>query len=232
VRVSTILGVLILSAEFVCSQEVGDAVFTRTFKINATSLLWEDFSAWSSFTSSPETFDWQEEARNALKRGGFDLTEHNQAKVFYNDRTEILHVSGTLREIDLIENILNALNSSPPPLVSLEVRIAFGEAGKLDKLLEPFRAARSVEESRLYIPISLDEPKKPYTLGLTRDDTKVVLRELEQKESIDLVTLPRVETVGGRTARVSFRESYEPIFIPPLHAPQGNSKSGFYFNAE
>ena len=108
-RVLTILGVLILSAGFVCSQEVADATFTRTVKVNATALLREDLNSRTSFSASPEAFDWQQETRNRLARGGFDLAEHNQVKVFYNERTEILHVSGTLQEIEVIENILKAL---------------------------------------------------------------------------------------------------------------------------
>jgi len=48
---------------------------------------------------------------------------------------------------------------------------------------------------------------------------KTVIKDLEQKAGVDLVTIPPVQTVSARAARISMKESEGPIFIPPISSP-------------
>jgi hypothetical protein len=208
------------------SEEVTEAALTRSFRVPRTDFLPQFSVPDLHFYSSPA--DWQQAAREALASKGFDLGQHGQMKFFYNDRTEVLDVSGSEQELRLVEEALARVNVSPPR-VSLRVMVAEIDASKateISKLLDSFK------ESGLQ-PISLAVQEQKFEIfAITEDDAKTACRELEQKEGIDLVTFAPVETVSGRQARVFFPEAQETILIPPFHAPQGKPRSGFYFNAE
>ena len=56
----------------------------------------------------------QEALRRYLIARGLDLSETSPTKLFYNDRTGLLTVRGTLRDLDAIEAALTELAIAPP----------------------------------------------------------------------------------------------------------------------
>jgi beta-lactamase regulating signal transducer with metallopeptidase domain len=103
----------------------------------------------------------------------------NRAIVF-DDRTGVLVCQATRAELDRVEQVLNVVNQAPP-LIDIEVRFAEVELGTLG------------QESRSGAGFVLTDPQ-----------ARVALHILEQRPGAKIASLPRVTTINGRIAEVSF----------------------------
>ena len=178
-----------------------------------------------------------------------------QKALFFNDRTGVLFVRATLRDLDIIEGALQALNITPPQ-VTIEVKIAeisqrdnkgvgfdwflgnvlmrdgkagfqggtapsFADSGGADNPANPggtFPGQFGIPSQ----PVNL-ETDQLVTSGLrnnaslpavgtltgilTDPQFRVVIRALEQREGVDLLSAPKITTVSGRQARISIEDT-------------------------
>lgn len=182
--------------------------------------------------------------------GGFAATGvplPPQKAIFFNDRTGILFVRATLRDLDVIEGALQALNVSPPQ-VTIETRIAEisqrdNKAVGFDWFLGNVLAAEgkvgfqggtapSFADSSTFANPQGTFPNPPIpraatdtliTSGLrnnasipavgtlsgilTDPQFRVVIKALEQREGVDLLSAPKITTLSGRQARISIEDT-------------------------
>jgi general secretion pathway protein D len=167
--------------------------------------------------------------------------------IFYNDRTGVLFVRASLRDLDIIEGALQALNVSPPQ-VTIETRIAEisqrdnkavgfdwflgnvlfggGKAGVQGGTAPSFADSSSTANPEGTFPnpaIPRSATDGLITTGLagnpgipavatvsgilTDPQFRVVIRALEQREGVDLLSAPRITTLSGRQARISIEDT-------------------------
>ncbi len=170
-----------------------------------------------------------------------------QKAIFFNDRTGVLLVRATLKDLDIIEQALQALNITPPQ-VTIEVRIAEisqrdnkaigfdwymgnflvgnGKAGLQGGTAPSFNDGGSFanpEGTFPNPPIARASTDQLITSGLrsnpaipavatlsgilTDPQFRVVIRALEQREGVDLLSAPKVTTLSGRQARISIEDT-------------------------
>jgi tetratricopeptide (TPR) repeat protein len=167
--------------------------------------------------------------------------------IFFNDRTGVLFVRATLKDLDIIEGALQALNIAPPQ-VSIETRIAEitqrdnkavgfdwflgnvllggGQAGVQGGTAPSFADSSSTANPAGTFP-NPALPRSPtdglITSGLTSNagipavatvsgiltdpQFRVVIRALEQREGVDLLSAPKITTLSGRQARISIEDT-------------------------
>lgn len=162
-----------------------------------------------------------------LRANGINLSEGEERKVFYNDRTGILLVRASEGEIERIDQLLKQTNS--PEQVKVEMRIAefHGEVME-EELKEPLQMTR--------IPGNLEtDPKsdeaevealrpRVWTKVLTEAQMKVVMQAMEQREGADIASAPAVTTLSGRMARLAIEQT--PVITdPPFTAPGKGMKA-------
>jgi general secretion pathway protein D len=146
---------------------------------------------------------------------GVDLSQPGKALVF-NERLGQLMVRATLQDLDIIEQAILVLNT-PPPQVTIETR--FVEIAQTDlKALgfdwlltngpagEHHRISASPVDQFLGVLKHLTTPQgtnSPTIISfLTDAQCRVVLRALEQRQGVNILTPPKVTTLSGRQAQV------------------------------
>ena len=170
-----------------------------------------------------------------------------QKAIFFNDRTGVLMVRATLKDLDLIENALQALNISPDQVL-IETRIAEisqrdnkavgfdwylgnvllgnGKAGLQGGTAPSFNDGSSFANPEGTFPnpaIPRQDTDQLLTSGLTGNggipavatlsgiltdpQFRLVVRALEQREGVDLLSAPRITTVSGRQARITIEDT-------------------------
>jgi tetratricopeptide (TPR) repeat protein len=170
-----------------------------------------------------------------------------QKSIFFNDRTGILLVRATLKDLDIIENALQILNVTPPQ-VTIEARIAEvtqrdnkavgfdwylgnillgnGQAGVQGGTAPSFNDSSTIANPEGIFPnppLARSGTDQLITSGLrnnagvpavatlsgilTDPQFRVVIRALEQREGVDLLTAPKVTTLSGRQARISVEDT-------------------------
>jgi general secretion pathway protein D len=118
-------------------------------------------------------------------------------------------VRATLADLDAIEQAVQVLNTSPPQ-VTIEVKFAEvseDEIGGADflavigyeqimKLTAPTTSVspRTASNTNLSAPI--------FTGILTPPEFRVIVRAMEQRKGVDLLSAPRVTTLSGRPAQI------------------------------
>jgi general secretion pathway protein D len=167
--------------------------------------------------------------------------------IFFNDRTGVLFVRATLKDLDIIEGALQALNIAPPQ-VMIETRIAEitqrdnkavgfdwflgnvlaagGRIGTQGGTAPSFADSSSTANPAGTFP-NPALPRSPtdglITSGLTSNagipavatvsgiltdpQFRVVIRALEQREGVDLLSAPKITTLSGRQARISIEDT-------------------------
>jgi type II secretory pathway component GspD/PulD (secretin) len=190
-------------------------LLTRTFTLDSETLRALNTTALPTQTAN--------EVIKAYFGGiGVDFNTSEQRSLFFNDRTGMLIVRATFAELEKIEHALECSEVSPKQLV-IEMRIA--EISQSDKKALGFdwylgnvlldgqsvnqntNVANSLEGSGI-VPGVLTDPQ-----------FRLVLRALEQRQDVDLMSAPRVTTLSGREARMQIENARPPITIPPFTAP-------------
>ncbi len=143
---------------------------------------------------------------------GVDLSPPKN--IYFNDQLGMLMVRATLKDLDAIEQALQVINTSSPQ-VTIEVKFAEvkeDEEGGKDFLkilglkpgalkptpitpdIVPALRPDSVQSSNL--------PPAGFFGILAADQFRTVLKALEERRGVDLLSAPRVTTVSGRQAEI------------------------------
>jgi hypothetical protein len=189
-----------------------EATFTRSFRVDPDSLL--------HLTPVPavSVTHLQDSLQNLLTIQRSNPSEPTRAKLYYNDRAGLLTVRGTLRELDEIENALATL-AIVPPQVMIETRLAEIRGDAID---EELRIALAAQPNALLITAG----KLPASSILTENEFRTLIRAIEQKEGIDLISAPKITTLSGRQARISLEGQVSAtITDPPFTAPGKSPKA-------
>ena len=184
--------------------------------------------------------------------GGAQGTPPSKA-LFYNDRTGILFVRATLKDLDIMEAAIQVLNITPD-LVTIEAKVAEisqtdskgvgfdwflgnfisggGKIGLSGGSQESLTAPSSIANPSGVFPNSggfgsaLPNPSTDQLLTtglrngnaqitpvatlsgiLTDPQFRLVIRALEERQGVDLVSAPKITTVSGRQARIAVEET-------------------------
>ncbi|HTG43784.1 MAG TPA: hypothetical protein VK633_04565 [Verrucomicrobiae bacterium] len=190
--------------------------------------------------------DFQTNQQQFAQQGGGGPLPPQKA-IFFNDRMGVLMVRATLRDLDIVENALQALNITPPQ-VTIEARIAEvsqrdnkavgfdwylgnillgnGKAGLQGGTAPSFADSGSTanpEGTFPNPPLTRSGTDQLLTSGLTHNSGipavatlsgiltdpqfRVVIRALEQREGVDLLSAPKITTVSGRQARIAIEDT-------------------------
>ncbi|MDX1952138.1 MAG: hypothetical protein SFY81_08120 [Verrucomicrobiota bacterium] len=220
----------------------------------------------TSVTITNLMFNIQDEVRNFFIAAGVDFATNNtattagagftgqptppQKALFFNDRTGVLFVRATLRDLDIIEGAIQALNVTPPQ-VTIEAKFAEigqndskavgfdwflgntlmrnGDIGVQGGTAPSYRDSSSFANPSGVFPGTFGVPSQPTRLTsdqllttglrqsapevatltgiLTDPQFRVVIRALEQRGGVDLLSAPRVTTVSGRQARIAVEDT-------------------------
>jgi general secretion pathway protein D len=214
----------------------------------------------------------QDAVRNFFIAAGIDFNTNNLAQgqaafgatgqpaapqkaIFFNDRNGILFVRATLRDLDIIEGALQALNVTPPQ-VTIETKIAeisqrdnkavgfdwylgnilanngkvgfqggtapsFADSGGSDNPANPGGAFPGQFGQPSVLPNSSTDqlvtsglkgnsaiPAIGTLTGILTDPQfRLVIRALEQRQGVDLLSAPKITTLSGRQARISIEDT-------------------------
>jgi tetratricopeptide (TPR) repeat protein len=222
-------------------------------------------------TQTNEMFNIQQEVRNFFiaagvdfatnalgqQAGGFGLNGQTpgqtpeQKTLFFNDRTGVLLVRATLRDLDIIEEAVRALNIAPPQ-VTIEAKFAEisqtdnkslgfdwllgnalfagGAAGMQGGSAPSFAGAATAANPAGVFPGEFGSPSVPINAAtdqlltsnlrnsgaapvatisgiLTDPQFRLVIRALEQRGGVDLLSAPKITTLSGRQARISVEDT-------------------------
>ena len=183
-------------------------LYTKTFRVDPNPFVALNFPDLIAPSST-------ELVQAHLTKNGLSFPETGDGKkLFYNDRTGVLMVRATLAELDQVENALQLLNITPPQ-VQIEVKIA---EYNLDDI------PVDLPEHLQNIFSAAQEPQNLKAAAITTDETKLLLRVLEQTP-VDLTSPPTITTLSGRQARIA-NEQQPPILTdPPFTAPGKEMKA-------
>ena len=206
------------------------------------------------FVAAGIDFQTNQAAFGGQAQFGGAPTGPNKA-IFFNDRTGVLFVRATLRDLDIIEGALQALNVTPPQ-VTIETKFAEisqrddkalgfdwylgntlfndGKAGLQGGTAPSFAnsggSANPANPGGTFpgqfgIPYQLPSPNTDQLITsglasnagipavgtitgiLTDPQFRVVIRALEARGGVDLLSAPKVTTVSGRQARISIEDT-------------------------
>jgi tetratricopeptide (TPR) repeat protein len=199
------------------------------------------------FIAAGVDFNTNQFAQGAAGGGPGGIPIPPQKSIFFNDRSGVLMVRATLKDLDLIENALQALNISPDQVL-IETRIAEisqrdnkavgfdwylgnvllgnGKAGLQGGTAPSFNDGSSFANPEGTFPnpaLPRQDTDQLITSGLTGNNGipavatlsgiltdpqfRLVVRALEQREGVDLLSAPRITTVSGRQARISIEDT-------------------------
>lgn len=144
--------------------------------------------------------------RSCLRRVGMTFPpppagQNSGRSIFYADRRDMLMVRASLRELDIVEQVIQELNT-PLPQVLIEARFAEvpAEGWKglgLDWLVGSPQATNHGQA------FGLPTNDLSSAVGvLTPAQARVVLKALEQQRGVNLMTSPKLSTLSGRQAQV------------------------------
>ncbi len=188
----------------------------------------------------------------APQAGGAQGTPPPKA-LFYNDRTGVLFVRATLKDLDIIEAAIQVLNITPD-LVTIEAKVAEisqtdSKGVGFDWFLGNFLSTGGKvglsggSQESLTAPSTIANPSGVFpnsggfgsvlpnsstdqllTAGLRNGNSQItpvatlsgiltdpqfrlVIRALEERQGVDLVSAPKITTVSGRQARIAVEET-------------------------
>jgi type II secretory pathway component GspD/PulD (secretin) len=126
-------------------------------------------------------------------------------EIYYKPNKGILMVRATAEELDIIQQAIEVLNE-PPPMITLELR-----------LLEISQPGASESESRP----SRDSVDQHIPTGiLTERQLDAMLRQLEDRPGVRVVSGPRLTTLSGRETRCwTVRPSLWAVCSPRTFTP-------------
>jgi beta-lactamase regulating signal transducer with metallopeptidase domain len=166
-----------------------------------------------------------------LAKQGVDFSPGTGKTIFFHDRNGMLLVRATLADLDILESAVLVLNTVPPQVnvkakfveITAEDSRAFGLDWYLGKL--PTNGAAGTRPpgggpaaTRELRGDEVDWPARQFTNAhnirvtatlppnltgiLTDSQFRVVLRALEQRSGVELMSAPQVTTLSGRQAQV------------------------------
>jgi hypothetical protein len=91
--------------------------------------------------------------------------------------------------------------SAPPPQVIIEARLAEIES---DQLAAQFKALLVDGKTRI----------------LTEAQSRAAIQRLQASQGVDLLTMPSIQTISGRQARMSIERVTPPMFQTPPRLPK------------
>lgn len=223
-----------------------DAVYTRTFKVNTEQFMDGVFKALGR-ERKPDS-NLPSVLRDFFKAIGADFVhpvgEPDKALLF-NDRTGVLFVRATLRDLDVMESAISALNATPPQ-VTVEAKVVeiFQSESKTlgfdwflgNTKMEPgatstapgtpgvFPGASAAANAATPVAGPRTAQTNMATLSgiLSDPQYRMVVQALERRQGTEILAVPRVTTVSGRQARVSI-DPGPSVDITPVVGADGYS---------
>ncbi len=180
-------------------------LYTRSFKVDPNTILqglqrMMGKKPTESTNTSPST-SLLPLTREFLAGTGVDLSVPKN--LFFNDRLGMLMVRATMQDLDTIEKALQVLNMSPPQVTIeaklCEVTSGDGTAQTLEDLYRGvltnhWRKARQADSTNASLATA--------TGILTEPEFRTVLRALERRSGVDILTAPKITTLSGRQAQI------------------------------
>jgi type II secretory pathway component GspD/PulD (secretin) len=196
------------------SMESGESpILTRTFNFDSETLRALNTAALPTQTAN-------EVIKAYFGEMGVDFNSSEQRSLFFNDRTGILIVSATFAELEKIKRALEFSKDSPRQLV-IEMRVA--EISPSDKKTPGF----DWYPGNVVLHGQSASQNTNFPGILTESQFRLVVRALEQRQDVDLISAPRVTTLSGREARIQIENAPPPITIPPFTAPGKTPKAAW-----
>jgi type II secretory pathway component GspD/PulD (secretin) len=165
-----------------------------------------------------------------------DLATSNQQKaVYFNERTGVLFVRATQMDLDIIDQALQVLNLAPPQIV-IEAKFTEMTEPTVKELgfdfpivsAPAFQSRTATNSPTAGLPRQqTNAVRSPATLTgiLTDPQFRAVIRALEQRSGIDILSTPRVTTLSGRQAQVQALEMRTVVTGVELEALEKNGKA-------
>ena len=186
----------------------------RTFRLAPSAPPWLSRDVSRPESPSDVIYDY-------LVERGVDLAKGNGRQLFFNDRTGLLLVRATIPELDKVENVIKRRDFRVHQVL-VETRIA--EVREIERIAVGFD---------WYLGNVLGNSGGPNdnslaSAVLTEEQFRVLIRTLEQREGVDLLSVPKITTLSGRQARVQIESPEAPqqtITIPPFTAPGKDAKA-------
>lgn len=181
-----------------------ESLHTRTYKVDPNTFLraLERFNRGE--LGSPT--DNHELVRRFFTNAGVDLTAPKS--VFFNDRNGLLMVRATLKDLEIIQQAIEVLNSAP---AQVTVQARFAELTELDSKALGFNWFAGIQNLALQTnnlaPSKTNELAGAITGILTENQFRTVMKALEQRGGVDILSAPRVTTLSGRQAQISALDS-------------------------
>jgi len=112
--------------------------------------------------------------------------------IFFNERLGQLMVRATLEDLERVEKAVQVLNMSPPQ-VTIEVKTCELSEDDLSSLgLNRHLAAISTTNSSIFMSSGI----------LTESQFRTVVKALEQRQGVNLLSAPKITTVSARQAQI------------------------------
>jgi len=169
-------------------------LFTRTFKVDPNT-----FAEGLPLAGDSTTTNLTEQFRNFIARFGVDLQAPKA--LFFNDHQGVLFVRASRADLDTIEQAIQVLNYVPP---QVNIRAKFVEVegnGKGDPLASLWSSI-SLQPTTWMPGGPSGTNSSTFTGFLAPAQFKVVLRALEQRTGVEMLSMPDVTTVSGRQAQL------------------------------
>jgi beta-lactamase regulating signal transducer with metallopeptidase domain/type II secretory pathway component GspD/PulD (secretin) len=155
---------------------------------------------------------------NYLASSGVNLQPPNL--LVFNERNGTFVVRASLLQHELLEQLVQQLNAIP---AQINIKVRFVEIEQSDTKASRFDwNLGNLLMSNAAFTNSLGKPLSPFHGILTDPQYRVILRALEQRNGVDLLTAPEITTVSGRQAQIAVVELRTivnavnlPVPIPP-----------------
>jgi beta-lactamase regulating signal transducer with metallopeptidase domain len=192
-------------------------LYTRTFKVDQNSIMralegmfrtepGRDplFPLVPTYATQPISRWNLDVARQYFLLHGVDLTPPKT--VFWNDRLGVMFVRATLEDLDRMEQAIQKLNSSQ---LTIEVKIAeMPESGRRALGLDWLGGGdgtviSTISTNQLSTSLMAASPEaENRAMVLVDPQFRLVLRALEQRSGVDILSAPKVTTLSGRQAQI------------------------------
>ena len=181
-----------------------ETLHTRTYKVDPNRFL-RALERYSRGELGSPT-GYQELVRLFFNNAGVDLAAPKS--VFFNDRNGLLLARATLKDLEIIQQAIEVLNSAPAQ-VTIEAR--FAELKESDRGALGFNWFAGIQNLALQTnnlaPSKTNELAGAITGILTENQFRTVMKALEQRGGVDILSAPRVTTLSGRQAQISALDS-------------------------
>ncbi|MHB8521099.1 MAG: M56 family metallopeptidase [Limisphaerales bacterium] len=196
--------------------------YTRTYKVDPNTFVQalQKFQAQNSGggqtgqTNNPPLREFFSAFGADFRTNAVDFKAVGQQRaVFFNDGTGVLFVRATQPDLDTIDQALQVLNLAPPQIM-IEVRLA--EITESDSKALGFdwflgntvdRTGRNVTGGVRGQQTNNGAATGTITGILTDPQFASVLKTLERRSGVDILSAPRVTTLSGREAEVGILET-------------------------